>query len=431
MGGVLCYTVLLYYTSICMLDNGHVCVTNVLMLDGDTMLHENPFYPSFSLRPELFYGRADYLKHYEAALENQNSPRISFMLTGARGCGKTSLLHQFAICARRAHMDVIEASSVDALARVREYAGMQGGMLKKRSLSPTLTLSGVGSASLGEVSTTSTRDAKDNPPDALLAEYLCKKLSGFGMREGLALLIDEAQKLTDSDLVLLGNAVQQAVTNGHRVGLVLGGLPSSYHKVRSVKSCTFLHRMERVNLWCMDVEETLGFLRMMFARVPELQLTDDALFQLGRFSGGHPYLMQLLGDAVYRVADRTSMSDKVARISVTEAMIREAEEIALNSYQDNVLANVLSGVRSTTREYIRIAYELRDAEGLVSTRDVAERLGMTTREANPIRSYALSTQVLQREERGYVSFALPHCRYIFEPFEHRERQKPRSERWQY
>ena len=393
-------------------------------------MHDNPFYPSFTLRPNQFFGREDYLVPFERALFNENSPDISFILTGTRGCGKTSLLHQFAILAQREHMDVIEATSADALERLRDYAGMRGGTTTKQSISPSLAIGGIGSASLGEISRT-TASGSEREPDALLGKNLCAKLSRFRLKSGLLVIIDEAQKISDTSLVTIGNAVQQAITTDHRVGLILGGLPQCYTKVRAVKSCTFLHRLKRVNLWCMGVKETIAFLETMFARVPEIGLSEKQIYEAGEFTGGQPYLMQLFGDALYVTVSRELNPIDGTVVAVSEDMLRQAERMALRSYKENVLDNVLSGTREMTRRYIRAAYEERREDGLASTREIAKRLGMTTREANPVRMYALNTQVIQREGRGFVSFALPQCRYIFEPYEYEERPKPRVERWRY
>ncbi|MDO5107238.1 MAG: hypothetical protein Q4D39_03075, partial [Coriobacteriaceae bacterium] len=268
-------------------------------------------------------------------------------------------------------------------------------------------------------------------PDVLLAKYLCERLAKIKLKRGLMVLVDEAQKLADGDLVVIGNAVQQAVASGYRVGLVLCGLPQSYYKIRNVKSCTYLHRMRRVNLWCMGVDETIGFLETMFARVPEMGITQKQIYDVGEFSGGHPYLMQLLGDALYRVVEREANPLDGVAVPVSKEMLREAKRMALKSYKENVLNNVLSGTRKSTREYIYETYRARGANGLASTKEVAERLGMTVREANSIRNYALSTQVIQRERRGYVSFALPHCKYIFEPFEYYGKDASHAKRWRY
>jgi len=53
---------------------------------------------------------------------NPNSPDRCLFLTGVSGCGKTSLLHQYALIGEYLEMDVIEANGVDALTKLTIYA---------------------------------------------------------------------------------------------------------------------------------------------------------------------------------------------------------------------------------------------------------------------------------------------------------------------
>lgn len=395
-------------------------------------MHNNPFYPSFSLKPDQFWGRSDYLTSFERAIANPNSPDRCFILTGTRGCGKTSLLHQYALRARRMKMDVIETTCTNALSELKAYAKLDIGSSTTQTFKPSVSIANVGSASLGEIS----RSSAGGQPDLvdrnhLLSSRLCEELSKLSHRYGLLLIIDEVQKITEDDMVEIANAIQAAITQGHNVGFVLAGLPQSYHRLRNFKRCTFLHRMRRVLLWCMGIDETIGFMSNAFAKVSDITLTEDQIYNLSEFSGGHPYLMQLVGYHLCELMNSNTARITQESLQVDDASIERAKRLALSEYRANVLSNVLSGVRESTRNYIRTAYDVRQQDGEIRVCDVNERLGKTSKEIASTRDYALSTQVLRGMGYGSIRFALPHYRYIFEELPLMSVQESQQRIWLY
>ena len=268
-------------------------------------------------------------------------------------------MHQYALRARDARWDVIEATSIDALDQLTNYVGLNKSVGTSVSLSPSVSVVGMASASLGEVGT---RRESENPL-SLLSNRLCERLRKLRLRRGLVLIIDEVQKIEQEHMVRICNAVQLAKTSGLDIALVLGGLPLAYPRIRSFKDCTFVRRMARQLLWCMSVSETIGFLSESFARVPELGLTSEQVFELGRFSGGgHPYLMQLVGDQTYRVVRDAYEPVAGTTMPVEQSLIEEAKSRSLVAYKEDVLNDVLVGAHPRTREYVRLVFELRDSE---------------------------------------------------------------------
>ena len=377
-------------------------------------MHPNPFSPSFSIHPSLFFGRREYLRKFESALDTPGSADRFFFLTGTRGCGKTSLLHQYALQAAERRWEVIEATSSDALAQLLHFAGLDRRRTKTRSLSPAVSAAGAIDMTVGAASSTS--EAAESPD--LLTPELCKKLKAQKLKRGLALIVDEAQKIQRGDIVRIGNAVQQARTEGLEVALVLGGLPSAYSKIRSYRDCTFLRRMRREELWCMKKSETIETLRTMILKVPEIEVTDEQVFSIGQFTGGHPYLLQLVGDRLYALVEKTYAPEAGMKVAVADGLIEQAQLEALTPYKKNVLDDVLSGSHESTRSYIRAAFEARDETGLISVADVNARFPDGAAQMNSRRSYAINTQVLRPAGRGYLRFALPHFEYAYIETEH-------------
>lgn len=376
-------------------------------------MNKNPFSPSFGIDPNNFYGRKKYLDEFERALLTPGAAERYFMLTGTRGCGKTSLLHQYALIASNLKWHVIEATNIDALDLLLHFVGLDKETTRKHSLSPTITLPSA-NASFGELSSSSTL----REPNSLLNARLKEKLSSLKRRKGLLIIIDEAQKVKRDDIVRIGNAVQQAKNSGLSVALILGGLPSVYNKVRSYKDCTFLKRMMRTELWCMTKSESFDCLKSMFAKAPEIMLAESQVEQIWQFIGGHPYLLQLVGSNVYDNVLTTYAPVAGMIIEVDDELINDAEMRALATYKVNVLDDLFSGTHADTRRYIEAAYTLRDEDGSVKTSKINEYFGKTAKQMSPLRQYALNTQVIRKSEWGSMRFALPHYEYIFEDFEY-------------
>lgn len=379
-------------------------------------MHPNPFSPSFSVHPSLFFGRLEYIRRFEVALDTQGSADRFFFLTGTRGCGKTSLLHQYALRAAERRWDVIEATSSDVLAQLLHYTGLDMRQSKTRSLGPGVSVAGAVEVPVGSAS--STRETSGSPD--LLTPELCKKLKAQKLQNGLALIVDEAQKIRRPDIVRIGNAVQQARTEGLKIALVLGGLPSAYGKIRAYRDCTFLRRMRREELWCMKKSETIELFRTMVSKVPEIAVAEGQIVSIGQFTGGHPYLLQLVGDRLYTLVEQIYAPDAGMVVTVTDDLIERAQQEALGPYKENVLDDVLAGSHGATRDYIRVALEERDETGLISVADVNARFAESAAQMNSHRAYALNTQVLRKAGRGFLRFALPHFEYAYRETESEE-----------
>ena len=372
----------------------------------------NPFSPSFGIDPENFYGREEYIASFERALLTSGSADRFFMLTGTRGCGKTSLLHQYALKAKALRWDVIEATNIDALDLLVHYVGLDRESTRMLSVAPSVSAVGVG-ASVGAA----TSSSKTSRPISLLNSRLGEKLESLRLKKGLAFIVDEAQKASREDVVRIGNAVQHARTAGLPVALVFGGLPNVYNKIRGYKDCTFLRRMKRVELWCMKKSESRGCLAHQLAKVPELRLSRELFEHVWNFAGGHPYLLQLIGDNIYRMAEKAYDPVAGMAVDVDRGLVESAESQALAVYKANVLDDLFTGTHKGTRRYVELAYELRDERGRTETAKINARFGKSAKEMSSTRQYALDTQVIRRGERGEVRFALPHYEYIFETLE--------------
>ncbi len=371
-------------------------------------MHENPFSPSFSIRPERFYGRSSELDLMESALDNPDSANRFLFMTGTRGCGKTSLLHQYALLARQRHWTVLETTYQDALTSLRLYADGTTGLSHDFTIKPSIALPGV-SATISGAS-----DAKQEHDRPSVASTLVRRLSKARLSAGLFLAIDEIQKIPETEMEEICHAVQAAKTQGHSIAFVIAGLPTAYQKIRHYPGCTFVQRMRRLRLGMLGKTDTIDLLRGTFAHVPELVVDQQSCEELAAFSAGHPYLLQLVGSSAYEVA--VEATSELAReiVNLDETMIREAESRALPEYQENVLFNLLRGVRPGTIEYLRAMCDVADTSSTATTAAIAQRLGKTLKECSSARSRVIDLQLAEPIARGKLRFSLPYMPLAFE-----------------
>lgn len=93
----------------------------------------------------------------------------------------------------------------------------------------------------------------------------------------------------------------------------------------------------------MTKSETITFLAQTFARVPEIALASAQMGRMGAFSGGHPYLLQLLGDHLYRLVEEEFSPLAGEVVPVPDWVVDRAERRSLVEYTENVLDDVLRG----------------------------------------------------------------------------------------
>ena len=370
-------------------------------------MHKNPFSPSFSIRPERFYGRRRELSIMSEALSNPDSANRYLFVTGTRGSGKTSLLHQFCLLAQESGWTVLEATYQNAMEVLRAYGKADTNSDKRLSVAPAISAVGV-SASLFEMT-----HAESSGTVGHLAQSFVREASRPRHRGGTFIAIDEVQKISEQDMEEICHAVQQAKTNGLNVALVIAGLPASYQRIRNFRGCTFVQRMARLRLGMMGVAETMGFLQAMFALVPEISIAEGQRAELAQFSAGHPYLLQLLGSSLYETASELVGDLPTGTVTMRDEAIRDAEQCALGAYQRNVLHTLLSDTREGTRAYVRAMCEVCDENSTAYTSAIAHALGKTVRECSPSRARVIDLQLAYPVERGKLRFAVPYVPLVF------------------
>lgn len=382
------------------------------------MKSPNPFSPGFSAPPSAFFGRTDYLDRVRSSLGDRLDPNRCFFMEGTRGSGKTVLLHQLGTMTRELGWFALTMNSLHATAELLEVLSDEFGVRQslRASLEPTLMIPGLGSASVGEVRA----ETKGDRAVPLLTTTVVRALQKKSRWKGLFVGIDEGQRLEERDAVEICSAFQEARSLGLPMVLVIAGLPGTQDRITSFPNCTFMKRAPRMVLEPFSVDETLGALDALFAKVPEIELTEGALYELGHFTQGHPYLVQLVGYHLYEVVDRAhaeELAGSKGRVRPTGNEIRAAESLAYELYRENILKPVVDPLGEKTVAYLAALVETMDEDGIMANdASVAKAIGKRdTRETSEYRRSLINKCILEDLGRGKLGFVIPYIpRYLRE-----------------
>lgn len=399
------------------------------------MKSPNPFSPGFSAPPSVFVGRDEYLDRISDSLTDSLDPYRCFFIEGTRGSGKTVLLHQMAAMARDLGWLDCTANSIHASDEL--FAVLEDEFGAKTTftatIKPTLSIPGVGDASLGELS--AQRGIRQRSP--LLTSTVIKALGKKSKRKGLFFGVDEAQRIGEQDAVEVCAAYQEARSRGLPMAIVITGLPGTHERIASFPHCTFTRRAPKMVLESFDVAQTLGALSSLFAKVPEIRLSEDRLFELAHFTQGHPYLIQLVGYHLYRLLDeRAKGADgkdgSDAPLEPTGAEIVTAEDFAYDLYRENILKPTIDPLGPKTTAYLEALTQTMDADGVMTNGiAVAHAVGkQSAGGTSQFRRSLVDKCILEELGRGKLGFMIPYIpRYLRERGMERPRIVGREGKW--
>ena len=190
----------------------------------------NPFKPTAGKMPPILIGRETAIEEFTEGLDNgAGAPGRIMLVTGQRGFGKTVLLTEFRrIAAERGWETISETASPDVAQRLIEALTPSGLHINQASVSPSVSIPGIASASLGHIDLSST-----------LRNAIAKRLESgkIGKGKGILITIDETQAASLDDLVAIATAIQHVTTpidetnvpdaEKKGIAIVFAGLPST------------------------------------------------------------------------------------------------------------------------------------------------------------------------------------------------------------
>ena len=220
---------------------------------------------------------------------------------------------------------------------------------------------------------------------------------------GLLVTVDEVQDAELGQMQTVAHAVQHLIREGKDVAFVFAGLPMGVADLINGKAMTFLRRALSEELGAINIQEVSLSLGDSF-RGTGMDVSKDVLSELAEATGGYPYLIQLVG---YYVWQRARIHHDDSPVVTSQGV-----SIAMSRFHEAVHEPAISGLSSTAVDYLLAM--ARDT-GPSSAKDLAARLGRSTKSLSSVRRQLIQRQVIEPVRRGYVDFAIPFMReYLLE-----------------
>ncbi|BDR54238.1 ATPase AAA [Bombiscardovia apis] len=360
----------------------------------------NPFKPTAGHLPPLLVGREPIIADFEEGLaDGPGAPGRLMCVTGARGVGKTVILTEFGNIAKSHHWEVLDETASSGLAE-RLVERLQP---TKRQLATTIKPEitgpqGIG-ASLGQISISSQQ------MPLTLREALTHRLNKIEKRSkdrGLLVTVDETQAADRNDLVAIATAVQHLIRENRNIAFVFAGLPTITSKWLNDELLTFLRRAQPERLADVPLPEVETAFSNTFAQ-SGITLAGNPLTEATEATQGYPFMIQLVGYNIWRVANRHAAENPV----VTEEDASKGIEDARRRLGNTVHGPELDGLSQVDRTYL---LAMAKDDGPSFTAEIAKRLKQSQTYANIYRTRLLDGDFIKNAGWGRVDFAIPYLR---------------------
>jgi len=372
----------------------------------------NPFSPNAGSRPPELVGRDDVLNDVQtmvARLPRRLSVQ-SMLLTGIRGVGKTVLLNEIA---RRCESGVVfpiylEATDdrtlaemlaaplrmtllkLDRMAKTKDVVrkGMSGlrnflGKLKISygdfgiELEPMLGLSDSG-------------DLQSDLADLLVAVAQAAASNG----NGVLLLIDEVQYLSEKELgalVMAMHRLQQLSLPMAMIGAGLPTLPGLTGNAKSYAERLFVFS----EIGALSLENSIRAIRVPLSGA-NVRIEDDAVGFVFERSGGYPYFIQEWGFQLWNFVQVEPITLKDAHcvdMSVTEKLDRSFFRVRMERLTNAEKSLLFALIEMSGPEY--------------KLTEVAEKMSVSVRALSPRRSSLIEKGMIYSPRTGTIAFTVP------------------------
>lgn len=356
---------------------------------------QNPFKPSAGARPPLLIGREDMRRDFSDSLDDgAGAPGLLSIFTGPRGVGKTVMLSEIEDEAIEHGWIVVSETATEGLiSRIGESIRTAGEELGEGP--PGRRITGVALAGLGRIETQLRADRPAN------WRRTASELLAILDRQGTGLLIsvDEIHAVDRTELAELAAVVQHLIREGLPIALAMAGLPKAVSDLLNEGVSTFLRRAERYDLHSASIPEV----RQAFGKTfSDSGVSIDAaqLDRIAEATGGYPFLIQLVGYQVWKLAAR-------AGNQVTDTVLRDGVERAHRRMGATVLQPAYGYLSEIDQTYL---LRMAEDDGASGTTSIAQRMGTSTRYAGIYRRRLMDAGMIEQSRHGYVDFAVPRLR---------------------
>jgi AAA+ ATPase superfamily predicted ATPase len=354
---------------------------------------KNPFTPTYGSIPPLFAGRREIIKQIIFGIENgPGDPNRSTVITGARGTGKTALLHQIAEESLEFGFISIYANSnsvlLDEILRKLEKAASEFLENEKTTKLSEVNIKGLGIKI----------DCRDNEKSwEEKIETIIEKLTDLNI--GVLFEIDEIRG-ADEQIRRFASLFQTFITSRKNVCLIMAGLPHNVDHLFKDKVISFIRRSRKQELGLIDLSEVYYTLRKTIEMEGKV-IDDDALEIMTSETAGFPYLIQLIGYEVWQVVHYNHKKN-IDKSAAQEGIIN-AQRYIISS----VIELTVNDISEKDRDFI-IAMGMLNSPVEVSL--IGKKLGVDARYVSQYRLRLIKEGIIKSVKRGYVDFVLPQFR---------------------
>jgi DNA-binding CsgD family transcriptional regulator len=372
----------------------------------------NPFAPGAGSQPPELAGREQIINDARVALARAKRGRAakSQLLLGLRGVGKTVLLNRIAEDAEKDGYEpiMLEAPEDRRLAEMlvpplrRLLFGFskttKATDLARRGLGVLRSFAKAFKVKVGDIeftidATHGTADSgnlESDLPEVLLALATAAKQAD----SAVALLVDEVQYLSVSDLSALIVSVHRLSQKGLPFVMFGAGLPQLAGLAGDAKS--YAERLFDYR----DVGPLSDSAAKEAILAPlereDVRATKDAIDLIIRKTKGYPYFLQEWGSQSWNVAVASP---------IDERDVKKATSRALEALDKGFFRVRLDRLTPREKDYVRAMAELGD--GPHRSGEIAQQLGIDVTKAAPLRTGLIKKGMIYSPQHGDTAFTVP------------------------
>lgn len=357
----------------------------------------NPFRPGFGRMPDPLIGREAVLARFREALAVGGG--IHFLVSGHRGMGKTVLLQACGDEAQQAGWHVLSeyaepgvtASLTDSWIPklLRE---LDGGKDRKRT--PTA----INIAGLGGVTTTVEENYPTVPKLEMRIAELIDKAEEVNPRGhqpvGVLLTLDEIESASMSDVRQIAHAMQRLTGEGLPVIFVGATLSHNVPELMNLPRTTFIRRATMVNLGPLERAVVADVLRSQFEKSRRM-LGQSALDLAAGLTGQHPYLLQVVGSALWEATRPGPVNAEMVR-----DVLPQIDALA----EETLYKPALMSLSAREADFLEAMATIKQPAHVAGISSV---LGVTRQWGHELRGNLERQGLLERDPDGRVRFTIP------------------------
>ena len=345
------------------------------------MKNINPYTLMFGKEPVQMISRIGETDEIYRNFLADVSPQQVYMITGVRGSGKTVQMTEISKRIQKEdNWIVVELNPandllVDLAAKL--YNESKAGEII-RSAKLNLSFWGIGIE-------------LDNSEKLTNIEVAVVKMLESLKKHNKRVLITIDEVTNSQEMKVFSSAFQIFVRKDLPVYLVMTGLYENIDALQNEKTLTFLYRAPKIFLKALN----MGSIARQYKKT--FELTDEEVREMARMTKGYSFAFQVLGYCTYEIkGNYKGAFDKYREY--------------LDEYVYNKIWSELSAKDK------KIMYVIATTEG-GKISDIREKLDMKSNEWSPYRERLIRRGLLNGNERGYISFALP-CfeEYVFDNY---------------